>query len=78
MELLKEKLKLHMHVHGCTIFMQDGAPCHRSKVVTEVLNNNNNNNNKNPPKQNNEICDRMTHEQPISLSIRENVDYDEG
>ena len=22
-ELLKEKLKLHMHVHGCTILMQD-------------------------------------------------------
>ena len=20
-------MKLHLHVHGCTIFMQDGAPC---------------------------------------------------
>ena len=36
-ELLKEKLKLHMYIHGCTIFMQDGAPCHRSKVATEFL-----------------------------------------
>ena len=36
-ELLKEKLKLHMHVHGCTIFMQNGALCHRSKVATEFL-----------------------------------------
>ena len=34
-ELLKEKLKLH--IHDCTIFMQDGVPCHRSKVVTEFL-----------------------------------------
>ena len=36
-ELLKDKLKLYMHVHGCTIFMQDGAPYHRSKVDTEFL-----------------------------------------
>ena len=36
-ELLREKLKLHMHVHGCTIFLQDGALCHRSKVATEFL-----------------------------------------
>ena len=36
-ELLKEKLTLHMHVNGCTISMQDGAPCHRSKVATEFL-----------------------------------------
>ena len=36
-ELLKEKL-MHMHVHGCTIFMQDGASCHRSKLDTELLN----------------------------------------
>ena len=27
-ELLKEKLKLHMHI-------QDGAPCHRSKVLNK-------------------------------------------
>ena len=37
MELLKEKLKLHMHVNGCTIFMYDGSPCHRAKVATEFL-----------------------------------------
>ena len=36
-ELLKEKLKLHMDLHKCTIFMQDGAPCHRSKVATDFL-----------------------------------------
>ena len=39
-ELLKEMLKLHMHVHGCTIFMQDGAPYHRLKVAIEFLKNN--------------------------------------
>jgi len=32
-ELLAKKLKIHMAVHNCTIFMQDGAPCHRSKVA---------------------------------------------
>ena len=36
-ELLKEKLKLHMDIHKCTISMQDGAPCHRSKVATDFL-----------------------------------------
>lgn len=36
-DLLKDKLELHMAVHNCTIFMQDGAPCHRSKTVTQFL-----------------------------------------
>ena len=36
-ELLREKLTLHMAIHKTTIFMQDGAPCHRSKVVKEFL-----------------------------------------
>jgi len=36
-ELLAEKLKIHMAVHNCTIFMQDGAPCHRSKVIKTFL-----------------------------------------
>ena len=26
-----------MHVHGCTIFVQDGVPCHQSNVATEFL-----------------------------------------
>jgi transposase len=36
-EVLKEKLQLHMTVHNCNIFMQDGAPCHRSKIVQDYL-----------------------------------------
>ena len=36
-ELLIEKLKLHMRNNGCMIFVQDGGPCHSSKVVTEFL-----------------------------------------
>ena len=36
-ELLKEKLKLLIHVHGCVIFTQDGAPRPRSKGATEFL-----------------------------------------
>ena len=27
---LKNKLELHMAVHKCSVFMQDGAPCHRA------------------------------------------------
>ena len=36
-DLLKDKLELHMNVHNCNIFMQDGTPCHRSKIVSEFL-----------------------------------------
>ena len=32
-------MKLHMDIHKCTIFTQDGAPCHRSKVATDFLKN---------------------------------------
>jgi len=31
LELMKQKLELHMAVHSCEIFMHDGAPCHRAK-----------------------------------------------
>ena len=37
LELLQAKLKFHMQVHNCEIFMQDGAPCHRCKIVTDFL-----------------------------------------
>ena len=37
LEMLQEKLQLHMVVHKCTTFMQDGAPCHGSKIVSEFL-----------------------------------------
>ena len=37
LNLMKEKLQLHMPVHECTIFMQDGAPCHRSKIAKEYF-----------------------------------------
>ena len=33
-QMLSEKLKLYLQVHDCQIFMQDGAPCHRSKLQT--------------------------------------------
>lgn len=41
LNLLKDKLNLHMGVHGTSIFMHDGAPCHRSKIVSEFLKRNN-------------------------------------
>ena len=37
LNLMKEKLQLHMSVHDCIIFMQDGAPCYCSKIVTDFL-----------------------------------------
>ena len=37
LDLLKDKLKLHMDVHVCYTFMHDGAPCHKAKVVTSYL-----------------------------------------
>ena len=40
-DLLKTKLLLHMSVHNTSIFMQDGAPCHRSKIVKKFLGENN-------------------------------------
>jgi len=35
--LLREKLQLRMTVHQSTLFMNDGAPCHQSKVVKSFL-----------------------------------------
>lgn len=37
LQLLKDKLELHMGVHNCSIFMHDGAPCHTSKKVKTYL-----------------------------------------
>ena len=36
-KVLQEKLQLHITVHQCDIFMHDGAPCHRSRVVQKFL-----------------------------------------
>ena len=36
--MLKDKLNIHMNVYQCNVFTQDGAPCHRTKKVTEYLN----------------------------------------
>ena len=40
-QMLLEKLKLHLQVDNCQIFMQDGAPCHRFKVAKKFLDSNN-------------------------------------
>jgi len=37
LELMKEKLELHMAVHNCEIIIHGGAPCHRAKIVTDFL-----------------------------------------
>lgn len=41
LKLLQEKLMLHMEIHQCSIFMQDGAPCHRARQVNDFLKSNN-------------------------------------
>ena len=33
LDLLKDKLEIHMMVHDCNVFMHDGASCHRVKSV---------------------------------------------
>ena len=40
-QMLSEKLKLSLQVYNCQIFMQNGVPCHRSKVAKNFLNSNN-------------------------------------
>ena len=37
LKLLKNKQELHLNVHQCDILMKDGAPCHKSKIVTNFL-----------------------------------------
>ena len=34
-ELLRDKLPTHTAIHQSLIFMHDGAPCHRSKIVKQ-------------------------------------------
>ena len=36
-KVLQEKLQLHMTIHQCDIFMHDGAPCHRSRVIKKFF-----------------------------------------
>ena len=37
LDLLKDKLEIHMKVRDCNVFMHDGAPCHRAKSVKNFL-----------------------------------------
>ena len=37
LSILKDKLLLNMELLNCTVFQHDGAPCHRSAVVTNWL-----------------------------------------
>ena len=39
-EVLRQHLFPFMRIHGCTQFLQDGAPCHRSKLCTAFLRDN--------------------------------------
>ena len=35
--MLEDKLEIHMTIRECTMFMQDGAPCHCSKLVSDFF-----------------------------------------
>ena len=59
-ELLKEKPKLRMYVHGFTILVQYDTPCQWSKVV---------------PEEKQCICAGMAREQPIYQSHQEPVNF---
>jgi hypothetical protein len=32
---LLDKLELFMHQHGTSHFLQDGAPCHKARIITQ-------------------------------------------
>ena len=36
-KMLEDKLEIHMAIHECNMFMQDSAPCHCSKLVSNFL-----------------------------------------
>ena len=36
-KMLEDKLKIHMTIYECNTFMQDSAPCHHSKLVSDSL-----------------------------------------
>ena len=36
-KMLEDKLEIHMTIRECNMFMQDGAPCHCSKLVSDFL-----------------------------------------
>ena len=35
--MLEDKLEINMAINECNMFMQDGASCHRSKLVSDFL-----------------------------------------
>ena len=39
-KMLEDKLEIHMAIHECNMFIQDGAPCHSSTLVSDLLKNN--------------------------------------
>ena len=36
-KVLEEHMLSMFHIHSCEVFMQDNAPCHKSKKVTNFL-----------------------------------------
>uniref|UniRef100_A0A0P4VUG2 Tc1-like transposase DDE domain-containing protein n=1 Tax=Scylla olivacea TaxID=85551 RepID=A0A0P4VUG2_SCYOL len=41
MQVLEDHIVLFYELHGCNMFMHDGAPCHRAKKVMQCLKNHN-------------------------------------
>ena len=35
-KILEDKLKINIAIHESNMFMQDSAPCHRSKLVSDI------------------------------------------
>ena len=36
-KMVEDQIKIHMAIRECNMFMQDGAPCHPSKLVRDFL-----------------------------------------
>ena len=37
LEVLKDQMLNYYELHGCTLFMHDGAPCHRANIIKKFL-----------------------------------------
>ena len=35
--MLEDKLKIHVAIHECNMFIENGVTCHRSKLVSNFL-----------------------------------------
>ena len=37
LEVLRDQMLNYYELHGCTLFMHDGAPCHHANIIKQFL-----------------------------------------